>query len=79
MRLLDDLDENTGFLSAIDRFDNCGANAWDDCGIAVMPEALEEAAFDYQGTVPWDTVNDFSVGDESVPSEVRAYESEADM
>lgn len=77
---MDDLDENMQFLGAIDRFDNCGANAWDDCGIATIPDVPEEvAAFDFQGTVPWDTVNEFAVGDENVPSEVRSYESEANM
>ena len=80
LKYLDDLDESMGLIGAIAKFDDCGANAWDDCGIAVMQDAPEEAAnFDYQGTAPWDTGNEFSVGDDTVPSEVRSYESEADM
>lgn len=80
LRSLDEIDESMGFLTAINRFDNCAADAWDNCGIATLPDAPEEAAaFNYQGTVPWDTLNEFSVGDENVPSEVRSYESEADM
>lgn len=80
LRLLDDIDENMGFLTAIDRFDKCGANAWDNFGVATLPDAPEDAAaFEYQGAVSWDTLNEFSVGDENVPSEVRSYESEADM
>ena len=77
---MDDVDEHMGFMTAIDRFDNCGANAWDDSGINSIPDVPEEVApFDYPGALPWDTVNEFSVADENVLSEVRSYESEADM
>lgn len=74
---MDDLDENMQFLGAVNRFDNSGSNAWDDCRITTIPDAPEEvAAFDFQETVPWDTVNEFAVGDENVPNEVRSYESD---
>ena len=77
---MDDVDEHMGFMTAIDRFDNCGANAWDDGGINTIPDVPEDmAAFNCQDTLAWDQVNEFSVADENVPSEVRSYESEADM
>ena len=76
---MDDLDENMQFLGVVSRFDYYGANAWDDCGIATIQGVPEPvAALIFEGLclrIPLKS----SVGGENVPSEVRSYESVADM